>query len=138
MSCGCDWLRASVICVAATFLLAVGCGEKGPEMVPVTGTVTYKGEPLRTGTIQFHPTSGRQASGKIVDGQIVEVSTFNPGDGALVGKHQVTIYSFVRPQVGFDIPPSVIPERYNNPSTSALVVSLESGSDVELNLELND
>ena len=57
----------------ATVALAAGCGSDA-NVAPVTGTVTYKGEPLKQGTITFVPENGRPGNGKIVDGQIVEVT----------------------------------------------------------------
>src|SRR5262245_28902387 len=64
-----------------------GCG--GPQLVSVSGTVTYKKEPLKEGSILFHPEKGRPAQGKIVNGEILDVSTFKKGDGATPGPNKV-------------------------------------------------
>lgn len=45
------------VCVC-TFMLLSGCGSSGPERVNVTGTVTFKGEPIENGAIEFIPTGG--------------------------------------------------------------------------------
>jgi hypothetical protein len=57
--------RASVFLAAAT-LLALGCGSKAT----ITGTVTYKGQPIHEGGIVFAPESGgRPVSAIIKDGK---------------------------------------------------------------------
>ncbi len=58
--------RASVFLTAAT-LLAMGCG--GPKAT-ITGTVTYKNQPIHEGNIVFTPESGgRPISAIIKDGK---------------------------------------------------------------------
>lgn len=49
----------------------VGCGgPSGPKLYPVTGTVTWEGEPLPEGDISLIPIgSGGSAGGKIIDGK---------------------------------------------------------------------
>ncbi len=115
-----------------------GCGSGGSALAPVVGTVTYEGTPLKTGIIQFEPSMGRSARGKIVDGQIQDVSTYEPGDGVMIGESNVYIFSFVREQVGMDIPPSVIPKRYNTPETSGLSVSIKPEEENVLDLKLTN
>ncbi len=44
--------------LALTVLLAGGCGS-GSSGYPVTGTVTWKGQPLDQGSIQFLPEEGK-------------------------------------------------------------------------------
>ena len=122
----------------AVAVVAPGCGGGGPKLAPVSGSVTYKGQPLEKGKIQLEPQSGRTAYGEIVDGQIKNIKTFEPGDGAIVGTHRVSIYSFVREPVGMEIVPSAIPERYNDPSTSGVTVMIEAGTKNELEIDLTD
>src|SRR5438105_2585972 len=40
---------------------AVGCTKSGPEIVPIAGTVTYKGQPVPNVRIIFQPTEGRNS-----------------------------------------------------------------------------
>jgi hypothetical protein len=82
----------------ALFILApcVGCGEKGagrlPDLIPVKGKVTLKGEPLSSGTVRFEPDDfGRPASGKINSDGTFVLSTHKEGDGVVAGHHRVTI-----------------------------------------------
>ena len=73
------------------FMTALGCGPAGPEMGQVTGKVTFDGVVIPTGTIQFWPESGRPSRGSIADDGTYTLTTFEKNDGALVGKHRVTI-----------------------------------------------
>jgi len=62
----------------------------------VQGKVTYKGEPLKYGTVSFVPDASKGNSGPIATGNIKEdgtyiLSTDEGGDGALVGHHKISI-----------------------------------------------
>ena len=124
--------------IVLALLFTTACGDRGPQLAPVTGTVTYKGKPLKTGKILFEPVDGRPARGEIVDGKIVNVSTYDKDDGAIVGDHSVVIHSFIREPKGMEIVPSAIPEKYNDPSTSDLTATIVAGETNELTLELTD
>jgi hypothetical protein len=74
----------------ALFLAASGCG--GP-LVKVTGRLTYKGEPVPSTTLTFHPDEeGKRASHGITDDNGQFVLTHSKTEmGALRGKHTVTL-----------------------------------------------
>lgn len=85
--------RPAVLLAAVCIpLAAAGCGG-GPRLAPVSGTVTYNGKPLAGATIVFHPDQelARGAMGHTDDQGRYTLWTNTPGDGALVGTHQVTI-----------------------------------------------
>src|SRR6266446_4264396 len=91
--------RAPMSILAALSLVTiVACSgdESGlPQRYPVSGKVTYKGEPVRIGTVVFEPAdigNGRVASGNIEDGRY-QLSTAGSGDGALAGDYNVAIIS---------------------------------------------
>lgn len=71
--------------------LLAGCGDGRPERVPVTGRVTYQGEPVTNGTIYFWPDDGPQARGNIAPDGSYRLRTFEKSDGAVLGRHTVTI-----------------------------------------------
>ncbi len=87
-----------ILLLSATVLLAAGCGESGPTMVPVHGTVTFDGEACpAAGMIIFAPIETpegvpkRPATGKFgKDGKFVTRS-FQPGDGLWPGSYRVRI-----------------------------------------------
>ena len=63
-------------------------------MMPVTGTVHYNGRPLEFGSVTFQPRSGQPARGVIQKDGSFSLSTYRPGDGAVVGEHQVRITGY--------------------------------------------
>jgi hypothetical protein len=74
----------------------IGCGGDDGigQRFPVSGTVTYNGEPLKTGTVSFFPedsNTGRGASGAILEDGSYTLTTQSPGDGAFGGKYKVAI-----------------------------------------------
>jgi hypothetical protein len=88
--------------VAAAFIgmglvfLVLGCGDNTglPKRYPVSGTVTYKGQPVEKGTINFVHTAqdGRDASGTIQNGKY-SLTTATQDDGALPGSYKVVVIS---------------------------------------------
>jgi hypothetical protein len=78
---------------ASLALLATGCGDDSglDRRYAVSGKVTYKGAPVKTGAISFVPSGdGRGAAGRIEDGYYT-LTTLDPGDGAIPGKYKVTV-----------------------------------------------
>jgi hypothetical protein len=117
-------------------LALAGCG--GSDLAPVVGKVTFNGEPIKKGHIVMEPLEGRSARGTIIDGSIVDLHTYELGDGVRVGQHKVSIIAFVREPKGMEVPPSLIPHRYETPSSSGLTAMVEAGKTNELVFELTD
>jgi hypothetical protein len=88
------WLWCAPGLLAAAL---AGCGPgHGMTLGRVQGKVTYKGEPLKYGTVSFVPDASKGNSGPIATGSIKEdgtyiLSTDEGGDGALVGHHKISI-----------------------------------------------
>jgi hypothetical protein len=76
--------------ILAALLLcsAVGCG--GYDMAPVKGKVSFAGRPLTSGTIVFSPSEADEDAPNST-GEIQPDGTFELEDGAMVGKHTVTV-----------------------------------------------
>jgi hypothetical protein len=74
-----------------------GCGpDHGMTLGRVSGTVTYRGEPVRYGTVMFMPdstkgTEGPPAMTTLQSTGEFSLSTDSANDGALVGFHKVGI-----------------------------------------------
>jgi len=83
--------------MAVLLVGTVGCGPgNGLKLARVSGKVTYKGEPLKNGTIVFMPdetkgTTGPQAIGTIMSDGTYILSSESSGDGAVVGHHKVGV-----------------------------------------------
>src|SRR5262249_53083900 len=72
----------------------LGCGDDTglATRYPVTGRVTYKGEPVKRGLITFTPdqTDGRAATGTVENGNYA-LTTLADRDGALPGSYKVSL-----------------------------------------------
>ena len=84
---------------AIGFLVLAGCADDTglEKRYPVSGTVTYKDQPLEKGEISFIPADAnsktqRPATGTIVNGKYT-LSTATSGDGAFPGKYKVSVRS---------------------------------------------
>lgn len=71
--------------------IMLGCGESGPEIVPVSGRVSIDGQPLRHGFIRFLPDGWRASTGEIDSDGRFTLSCHQAGDGAAVGCHRIEI-----------------------------------------------
>ena len=85
--------------IALSFMLlpALGCG-KGPQYVPVSGTVRLNGELYKDAVVTFQPMAtatnsnpGRGSSAYTDDSGRFVLLTFEGGKGAVPGKHRIRI-----------------------------------------------
>lgn len=109
----------------------VGCGQSGPEMGEVTGTVTFKGKPLSTGTITFVPEAEGlpHAYGEIKEDGTYEAATRDFGAGAPVGKHRIMIMAVI--DHGPEAPvEAILPTKYSSDRQSGLTAEVNAGENV--------
>jgi hypothetical protein len=93
-------------------------------LAPVSGTVRYKGQPIKDIAVVFHTGQGMLASG-ITDAEgKFQLSTIKPGDGATIGEQKVT-FVYKDPTENVNPPPSPIPLRYRLAETSETSVVVE-------------
>lgn len=79
-----------VALLACALLTAfVGCG--GYNVAPVTGTVTFEGEPLADARVSFHPEKGRPSHATTDAQGHYELYYSETVKGAEVGEHRVKI-----------------------------------------------
>jgi hypothetical protein len=151
--------RARLMAAVAAMLLSAGCSDDGfGQRYPASGTVTYRGELVKQGTVNFTPTTGdgRAALGSINDGAY-SLTTFSPGDGALPGTYKVSIISkevdLSKAQAAskaagagideFAVAKAVrkskplIPTKYASPDTSGLTREIKAETNT-LDFELTD
>jgi len=75
-------------------IITVGCSSDSIPVQPVTGTITYKGEPLGCANIMFVPTdgSGRGASALTEPNGVFSLNTpAAKKEGAMVGEYSVFV-----------------------------------------------
>ena len=100
--------------------------------------MTHKDQPLKSGIIGFHPEKGRSATGKIVDGKIVDVTTYDPNDGVPTGKLKVTV---AVPTGGIETKADAKPAislKYTDPNKSGLTATVEPGKKNVLDFKLTE
>ena len=81
-------ISSTLLCV---LLLFAGCGRPLDYTAPVTGTVTIGGQPANAFTVIFHPAKGRPATGTTDAQGRFTLTTFESGDGAVLGDHIITV-----------------------------------------------
>ncbi|WP_425394985.1 hypothetical protein [Aeoliella sp.] len=111
----------------------LGCSDGKPERVPVSGTVLIDGEPLTYGFIKVIPTDGRSAYGRLDAEGRFELTTYEVGDGALLGTHPVEILA--EEPLSDTKSKWHAPKKYASHQTSELTVDIDGPVD-DLTLEL--
>jgi len=90
-------VRCCIALLAAVLTTLSGCGPgNGLNLARVSGKVTYKGEPVKDGTVFFMPdeskgTIGPPAVGSITSDGTYTLSTETAADGVIIGQHKVGI-----------------------------------------------
>jgi hypothetical protein len=135
---------------------AAGCsGRKTewqrPKVVPAGGMVRYQGKPLEGALVTFsNSAQGLSASGRTDAQGKFTLTSFEEGDGALPGKHVVTVSKVQMPPTpDRSAPPRrgsarspemqprwLIPQRYSNPATSGLTAEVGENGSTEIVLDL--
>jgi len=123
--------KCRLLLVGMCCLLEVGCGNDGrPRRVPVTGTITYNGQPVPGGDVVFVPadiSKGFRARGEANERGQFKLTTFDEGDGAIPGEYKVTVFAYrpadpkrdagtIVPRVGL----RAVPQMYFDQQTTEL------------------
>jgi hypothetical protein len=134
----------SRLLIVAASLLPWGCGGPTDELPrqAVSGKVTFKGQPLAQGMIQFQPADGGATAGggAIADGEY----SIAKAEGLVPGKYQVVVTSTPPPaplppgtMPGDPVPPpkETIPAKYNVKTTLSATVTKEGPNTFDFPLE---
>ena len=111
------FLFATLICVCC--VLSVGCKKGGLQgLVPLSGTVTYNGEPVEGAQLTFAPddaANGRSALAKTEADGSFKAMTLVPGDGIMPGSYKVAVRKMTEPPAnGSDLPVNTAEETSGN------------------------
>jgi hypothetical protein len=117
--------------------IVAGC-DSNKNLVTVTGNVTYQGKPLEQGSIVFISPHSRQVTGEIKSGNILSVTTLHDNDGIAAGEYSVAITSRDQSEKYNNsmAPPSLIPVRYADVSTSGLKANIQPNKNNVLQFDL--
>lgn len=143
-------------------LLAVvllGCAKNKQAPGTVSGSVSYKGQPVKAGTVAFHTKEGTAYSGQISsdgtysivdlpEGELVvtvETESISPNKKASQGKDAEKRTKMMQqpPPSGVAAAPDLsslytkIPNKYASSKTSPITATIKSGRQVH-NIELTD
>ena len=78
-------------CCMVGLALLGGCGPKYPPVVPVSGKVMYKSQPVEGATVSFFVEGGTPATGMTKADGTFNLTSYKPNDGAPEGSHKVTV-----------------------------------------------
>jgi hypothetical protein len=130
----------------AVMLISAGCGSSSSEfeIAPARGTVTIDGKPLANAKITFAPEHGPSANAESDTSGAFVLSSNGKGDGAVVGRHTVTVTargSSHEDMKGSPLMPvpgqSLIPVTYGDPTTSGLEFEVAEGRDNTFEIQLS-
>ncbi len=140
MGCRCigDWVPINPMlgrqcvfwCFVGLVISGVGCSNDRPEIVAVSGRVTFQGEPVSEGVVLFvSETSFGTSAGIETDGSFTLLSHY--GQGIPLGQYQVAVTPPDDDEEE-DASPAIdsypnIPQKYRDLATSELVFTVTEG-----------
>lgn len=124
--------RAVALLTSAFLLSSWGCGSDLPKTIPVSGQVSFNGQPPpKPGTVYFLPVEAgegfpsRPASGDFGPDGRFKAKTFEPGDGLMPGKYLMTIECWETPPNMEGSPvKSHVPAKFQSPQTSGFKLDI--------------
>jgi len=131
---------ALLIAVAAPFIAAAGC-QRGPAKAEVRGKITFKGQPVKEGTVTFLNTK----EGGAAEAQINSDGTYTVEGGAVIGEYDKVEIKPLMEMKDTDpgkTPPSKvektapdIPAKYRQQGSTPLRASVKPGKN-EINFDM--
>lgn len=133
-------------------LAAAGCGPA--EFAPVSGVVTFEGEPIVGATVTFDPVNGKRASYATTDSSgrfELIVAGIKDQAGAVIGEHRVKVTAIAESSPSHTDDPDLgslamvgqqtrirylIPPRYDDFNASGLSFSVPPGGSDEADFAL--
>lgn len=125
-------------------------------MAAVEVSVTYRGKPLEAAVVTFTNSEGRPDSFGITDDQgKTQLTTYESGDGATLGKHSITVVKQeisdskseapqdspdYTPSPGASPPPVIrdlVPKKFATPKSSGLTAEIVEGTN-QVSVDLAD
>jgi len=130
-------LTGTVLLLIALATCVLGCGDNSPKQYDVSGTITFKDQPVPAGMIYFLP-DGPPGYANIVDGKF---DTREGGRGSLSGKVKVRIEGFEKGaglksygkplfmhEIEMDMPATASTQKFDAPASAAKNVVQSTGT----------
>ncbi len=113
--------------------VAAGCGPAEVKTLPVEGNVTLGDQPLKGGSIAFHPdaakgnTYPRAVSGRVENGRFKLMTSGK--DGAPAGWYKVTVAAGVKadPKDEYSTERSLVADKFRTPAATPLAAEVKEG-----------
>ncbi|NLY00583.1 MAG: carboxypeptidase regulatory-like domain-containing protein [Rhodopirellula sp.] len=140
----------------ALAVCALGCSkgsdkwtEDRPQVYPAGGVVQHNGAPLEGATVVFRSETEQKAAYGTTDAEgKFKLTTFDDGDGAVAGKHQVRITKIETKEAppaadpeGPVMPPeeiSLLPAKYGDFKSSGLTAEVVADGENQFEFKLQD
>lgn len=133
-------IRACLVSLLVLVLFGAGCNQ-GPRLAKVSGVVLLDGKPIEGASVLFTPEAGGRPADGVTDKEgKFTLQTFEPGDGALVGKHKVAVVGMrmtgiqaTADGLSGEVDTSkvrevwFVPKKYSTPETSGIEVEVKRG-----------
>ena len=137
-------IEAGLLVAMAVFSsMIAGCHSATEPPTPVDGKVSYRGSPLRGGSIVFIPDASRGSSGPLAHASIQADGSYHletdGSPGAPAGWYRITVVAVVDsfyPGGRESVPHSILPEKYGDPDISGLACEVRPGRDNKINFNL--
>lgn len=135
------WLSSGLVWVAC--VAAVGCSNQ-PPVAPVRGIVKMDGKPLPGGRVMFQPIASgeKKIVGQVAIGQIQKdgsfvLTTYEDGDGALIGAHHPVVMENRQEDDPNAARPTVAGPKIGVISLNDITYEVVAGEDNEFTIELD-
>lgn len=112
--------------LCALLMPVAGCGDGGPPLLSVSGTVTFDGVPLEAGQLTFRPVDPR-AKPRVATVQRGHYEVRLPAGRMIVEAHAVRAAPALVTQDMGSGPQEMVPARYRGPDSVLQIEVLEAG-----------
>jgi hypothetical protein len=125
-----------LIPVSIVLLLAAGCGQRAPRGGELSGTVTYKGQPVNNAGLTLYSDGGTQLVIAVSDEGTFRTTDVPPGNYKVVVGGSSAAAAQSGPQ--FASKPTIpFPNKYKDRQKTDLTIKVSEGAQ-KVNLELKD
>jgi len=128
----------SLVGLAVLAAAVAGCSSKGVKKITVNGTVSYKGQPVRSGILKFAGPEGAYSAASIQPDGSYTITDVIPGEtkvGVMESPQGSGSPSGNRAPPAPKEPPVPLPEKFREPTTSGVVYTITPET-TKLDIEL--